>query len=86
MKYAVKIGRKYIFAYPWAFVTLPDYSAHHGKVVKVTRQATNDEVDPRIQPQYWIESSDGWEGIANPSELDLIPSDYKEPQYTESKT
>jgi hypothetical protein len=67
---AIVIGNRYCFAYPEAFTTLPDYTAHAGQQVTVLRQLTDEECDPECQPMYLVQADDGWTGHANNSELE----------------
>lgn len=63
------------FAYPTAFVTLPEYTAHAGQTVTVIRKldaALGDAVEPDspdMEVLYRIRADDGWEGDAFESEL-----------------
>ena len=68
----IAIGKRYRFAYPEAFVTLPEYSAHRGQPVTVVRlcDPEADQVDPECMPVYVIRADDGWTGHADASELE----------------
>ena len=84
MTNGIKLGQKYIFAYPWQFTMFPDYIQHRGKIVEVVSEADEESIgDPTILPQYIVVASDGWVGQADPSELLPIPSDYVEPNYVD---
>lgn len=68
----IEIGKTYRFDYPPEFVTLPEYTAHAGQMVKVIRPLTEQEADGPNQgePQMWrIEAPDGWTGDAWEDEL-----------------
>ena len=67
---AVAIGAAYRFDYPSAFVTLPEYSAHRGQIVTVTRALTEAEADgDEVGPMFEIVAADGWVGHAFNDEL-----------------
>ena len=70
----ITIGLIYRFAYPEAFTTLPEYSAHRGQYVTVLRLAdpAADQVDPESMPVYIIRANDGWIGHADECELESI--------------
>ena len=61
------IGKKYRFDYPSVFVTLPDYTAHAGQEVLVTRLLQDEDED--IERIFEISAADGWKGEAFESEL-----------------
>ena len=65
---------KYKFKYPQQFVTLPEYSAHRGDTVEITRELRDgEEYDNEGEMMYEIKSlKDGWVGHAFKSELELI--------------
>lgn len=66
------VGTRRVFTYP-DFGTPdghPDYTAHSGQTVTVTRQLTNTECDPECQPMLAIVADDGWQGHAHAAELD----------------
>ena len=54
------------FGHPDGF---PEYTAHRGAVVTVLRLLTDQECDPECGPMYAIRADDGWEGVADGSEL-----------------
>jgi hypothetical protein len=66
-------GRKYRFAYPPEFVTLPDYTAHAGQMVTVIRPLRDgEEYDgpaAGLERMYEVKAADGWTGHAWQSEL-----------------
>lgn len=68
----IRIGRKYRFAYPIEFISLPDYSAHRDQVVTVIRRMTKIEADQEFEPMYMVIAADGWIGAAHKSELEKI--------------
>lgn len=58
------------FNYPEGFTTLPEYSAHRGQVVTITRPLRRgDEYDYDGEGMYEIRAADGWTGHAFYSEL-----------------
>lgn len=60
------------FAYPAAFITLPEYTAHTGQRVNVVRRLFAEEADGPdrgCEQMYRIRAADGWEGDAFESEL-----------------
>lgn len=73
----LKPGEQRLFAYPTAFTTLPEYTAHRGQVVTIVRplqEGKEYDLDPDApDPMYRIKASDGWEGDAWESELQPIP-------------
>lgn len=68
----IVIGERYRFAYPTAFTSLPEYSAHRGEVVTVLRELDSNEVDPDNAPMFRVRTDDGWEGDAWPDELEAL--------------
>jgi hypothetical protein len=66
-------AREFVFDYPAAFTTLPDYTAHAGQKVVIVRQLTLDEADQECQPMYLVRAADGWEGHAYLDELEGAP-------------
>ena len=70
----VEIGKKYKFAYPEEFTSLPEYSARRGSIVEVVRPLAANEAHPPVPEQgitqmYKILADDGWEGDAYEEEL-----------------
>lgn len=70
----ILIGQRYRFAYPKGFTTMPEYSAHRGQTVTVTRPLSADEAQPPIPEEgitqmYEIQADDGWVGHAWEEEL-----------------
>lgn len=65
----IVVGESYVFNYPEAFVTLPDYSARRGQVVTVVRQCTPEEAYQEEERMWVVRAPDGWEGEAWESEL-----------------
>ena len=65
------IGRTFVFDYPKEFVTLPEYTAHTGQLVRVTRQLTEREVDldEGLERMFEFVAPDGFVGQAFESEL-----------------
>lgn len=66
----IVINKKYRFAYPQEFVTLPEYSEHRGRTVNVLaciQEETEDE-----EAMYKVQASDGWIGEAFESELEEL--------------
>lgn len=70
LTHSISSGAQRTFNYPKEFVTLPEYTAHRGVLVTVIRPATDEEVDPDMQPMYLIWAADGWTGYAWEDELD----------------
>ena len=70
----VTLGSTWIFDYPKEFTTLPDYTAHASKQVRVCRALTDAEADIEIQPMWEIEATDGWRGHAFDDELIEVPN------------
>lgn len=72
IKDKVKIGGRYKFNYPRAFVTLPEYTAKAGSVVTVVRQLTDEEADQGdgMERMFKVCTDCGWEGEAFASELE----------------
>lgn len=63
----------FTFNYPFDFTTLPDYSAHRGQTVEITRPLIlGVEYDEEVETMYEIKASDGWIGHAFESELERI--------------
>lgn len=65
-----------LFHYPREFVTLPDYTAHAGKPVRVVRELTADEAEPGgpdMEQMFRVQAQDGWIGDAWAGELEPIP-------------
>ena len=69
---AITVGKRFRFAHPDVFVTLPEYSKHRGHAVTVVRELTLEEVDPDNAPMYRVRADDGWEGDAWPDELETL--------------
>lgn len=65
----IELGKTYRFAYPTAFVTLPEYTAHRDQPVTVIRQLRHDEADQECQPMFEVKAFDGWIGHADEDEL-----------------
>ena len=69
----LKNGMHRTFRYPPEFVTLPEYTAHAGQSVVVTRELRDgDEYDgpaAGLERMYEIAALDGWIGHAWESEL-----------------
>lgn len=68
---SIEIGKRYLFNYP-NFGTpdsFPDYTAHRGADVTVTRQLSDAECDPECQPMFEVRADDRWTGHADASEL-----------------
>jgi hypothetical protein len=65
------IGKSFRFDYPKEFVTLPEYTAHAGQLVRVTRQLTEREVDmdETLERMFEFVAPDGFVGQAFESEL-----------------
>jgi hypothetical protein len=71
----IKAGLCYRFAYPEAFVTLPEYTARRGQIVLCVRKCTAEEADgPELECEqmYVVLAADGWKGNAWESELEPI--------------
>lgn len=63
----IRPGKTYIFDYPIEFVTLPDYSAHRNKPVRVL-YLIQDEGEGMLR--LWkVQAEDGWTGEAWEDEL-----------------
>lgn len=72
---SIVVGKKYVFRYPEEFVTLPEYSDRRGVVVSVVRPCNEDEAEPPsadVEALFIIRASDGWEGMAWASELEVV--------------
>lgn len=73
----IEIGKRYRFAYPEHFVTLPEYSARRGTIVTIVRPLTEDEAEPPdaengFTQMYRVRADDGWEGDAWDEELEEL--------------
>ena len=73
------VGKRFRFDYPAVFVTLPDYTAHAGQTVLVTRRLRSRpkgslpaEYDYEGDAMYRVRADDGWEGSAWASELEPV--------------
>lgn len=65
-------GKRAIFNYPAAFVTLPEYTAHSGQTVTIVRPLiAGEEYDDEGDPMYEVRADDGWTGHAWESELEI---------------
>jgi hypothetical protein len=66
----------YVFDYPTAFVTRPDYTARRGQHVRVLRQLSEDEADrsEELERMFEFVSEDGFVGHAFESELVPTPN------------
>lgn len=60
-------GNIYVFRYPRAFYTLPEYSSHRGQAVTLVRQLGEEESEAEM---YEIVAADGWRGYAYADELE----------------
>lgn len=65
----IEIGKRYRFAYPEAFISLPNYTAHRGQTVTVRRYLNSDEADSTEEQMFKVQADDGWTGDAWESEL-----------------
>lgn len=64
------MNKRYVFDYPEAFVTLPEYSARRGQLVEVVRPLKRHVEFPyEGEAMFRIRAEDGWEGDAWRSEL-----------------
>ena len=65
---------KAVFAYPEAFKTLPEYTAHAGQIVDVGKQLSASEADrgDGLERMFHITAPDGWKGHAFESELEIL--------------
>lgn len=76
---AITIGKRYRFAYPEAFKTLPEYDKYRGASVTVIRPLKAPEeyeggpdVDPGFEYMFKVRADDGWTGVAFESELEPL--------------